>query len=160
MGENTQDNKQSNHHLCYKKSTVSSRIENGARDLLEVMLPSTIIIIKPSQKVHVTSKTNTRGWDSVQAGDRKEDPFYLLLLSGGYWVEKIGWVGRSHEGLRERGLDAGQSRHVKECTSLLHSSRGIDVSPENRLWGCCGNEGDKCFFPFVPLQIPLKNLVH
>lgn len=85
---------------------------------------------------------------------RKEDLLCLLLLSGDYWLKKIGWMGRNHQGLRERGLDAGQSRHVKECPSLLHSSRGVDISPENHLWNCCGGEGDKCFFPFIPLHIP------
>lgn len=90
---------------------------------------------------------------------RKEDRL-CLLLSGGYWLEKIGWVGRSQQGLRERGLDAGQNRHVKECTSLLHSSGGVGISPENHLWGCWGGAGNNCFFPFIPSQIPWKNSAH
>lgn len=73
---------------------------------------------------------------------RKEDLLHLFLLSGGYWLGKIGWMGRSHQGLRERGLDAVQSRRVKECTS-----QGLTLALRTAFEVAVGVKGKNVSFP-------------
>lgn len=68
---------------------------------------------------------------------------------------------KNHQGLGERSLNAGWSRCLKECTSLLYTEvERLTLALRTIFEVAVGMERTKGFFPFIPSQIPWKSSVH